>query len=238
MIVRFSLIVYSPLSFSLIPNHPHDMPISDYQKRLLKVVGNDTISIDVHLTAFFKFIDELVAEYKDVVMTRLIQTLKEDTWTWYKSLLNDSINGSDSFKWKSTRKWDYKQDNTFLLKELHVTWKDENESVSSFNNCFINPYNRVSWNECPNEETLLLFYFEALNEPLDFLVGKKDARILEVTFAATLEIERNMVATRKTHPNHFHLFYPEGKPYNWRKKLSLKQWSINKICIYSISPTK
>ena len=106
------------------------MPISDYHKQLLKVVGNDTISIDVHRTAFFKFIDELAAEYKDVVMTRLIQTLKEDTWTWYKSLPNDSINGSDSFKRKSTGKWDYKQDNTFLLKELHVTWKDENESVS------------------------------------------------------------------------------------------------------------
>ena len=106
------------------------MPISDYQKRLPKVVGNDTISIDVHLIAFFKFIDELAAEYKDVVMTRLIQTLKEDAWTWYKSLPNDSINGRDSFKRKSTGKSDYKQDNTFLLKELHVTWKDENESVS------------------------------------------------------------------------------------------------------------
>ena len=54
------------------------MPISDYHKQLLKVVGNDTISIDVHLTTFFKFIDELAAEYKYVVMTRLIQTLKED----------------------------------------------------------------------------------------------------------------------------------------------------------------
>ena len=118
------------MSFSLIPNHPHDMPISDYQKRLLKVVGNDIISIDVHPTAFLKFIDELVAEYKDVVMTRLIQTLKEDAWTWYKSLPNDSINGRDSFKIKSIGKWDYKQDNTFLLKELHATWKDENEYVT------------------------------------------------------------------------------------------------------------
>ena len=51
------------------------MPISDYQKRFLKVVGNDTISIDVHLTAFFKFIDEFVVEYKDVVMTRLIRCM-------------------------------------------------------------------------------------------------------------------------------------------------------------------
>lgn len=42
--VRFTLTVYAPLDFAQIRNHPHDLPIGEYRKRLSKFIGINAVS--------------------------------------------------------------------------------------------------------------------------------------------------------------------------------------------------
>lgn len=74
--IRFTLIVYAPLSFPAIPNQLHDMPVGKYWKCLPKFAGNNAVFVDDHLIAFLNFVDDLEVEYGDVVINLFAQTLE------------------------------------------------------------------------------------------------------------------------------------------------------------------
>lgn len=74
------------------------MPVGYYRKWLLNFAKNNEISVNDHLSALLKFVDELEVKYQDVVMKMFVQILKGDARTWYKSLPNASIDGWKYFK--------------------------------------------------------------------------------------------------------------------------------------------
>jgi hypothetical protein len=115
-IVSFRFSAYDPLSFVAFPNHTHDLPTGEYRKRLPFFAGKFGVSVEDHLADFLKVVDDCEVEYKDVAMRMFVHTLKEDARTWYKSLLDASIDEWDSFQEKFTERWADKQDNFFLLK--------------------------------------------------------------------------------------------------------------------------
>ena len=59
------------------------------------------MTVEDHLNAFLKFIDDLEVEHEDAVMKMFLQTLKGEARAWYKALLGNSIHGWDSFRQSS-----------------------------------------------------------------------------------------------------------------------------------------
>jgi hypothetical protein len=112
------------------------MPTGEYHDCLPKFAGNNVVTVEDHLNAFLKFVDDLEIEHEDVVMKMFMQTLEGDTRAWYKALPVGSINGWDSFQRKFTERWVDKQDNSYLLDAFSSIRKEENETVSEFNTNF------------------------------------------------------------------------------------------------------
>jgi hypothetical protein len=67
-VVIFSLTVYAPLDLTAIQGQPHALPTGEYCDRLPKFVGNNALTIEEHLNAFLKSVDDLEVEHEDVVM--------------------------------------------------------------------------------------------------------------------------------------------------------------------------
>ena len=66
--VVFISIVYDPLSFITIPNHPNDKPTSEYKKQLQSFAGNNVVSVEDHFNALLKLVDDYEVEHEDVAM--------------------------------------------------------------------------------------------------------------------------------------------------------------------------
>jgi hypothetical protein len=77
-VVRFSLTVYALLDLTPIQGQPHALPTGEYRDRLPKFAGNNAITVEDHLNAFLKFVDDLEVEHEDVVMKMFVQTLEGD----------------------------------------------------------------------------------------------------------------------------------------------------------------
>jgi hypothetical protein len=62
---------------------------------LPKFTRSNAITIEDKLNAFFKFVNDLEIEHKDVVMKMFVKTLEGDVLAWYKAFPTGSINGWD-----------------------------------------------------------------------------------------------------------------------------------------------
>jgi len=62
--VDFISIVYAPLSFVAINNHPNGMPTSEYRKQLPNFAGNNVVPVEDHLNAFLKLVDDYESSMK------------------------------------------------------------------------------------------------------------------------------------------------------------------------------
>eukprot|EP01018_Ginkgo_biloba_P005995 Gb_06784 [translate_table: standard] len=208
---RYTLSVYAPLSFTNIPNHPHDMPTREYKKDLLKFSGNSAVSVDDNLAQFYNVVENMEIEYEDVVMKMFVQTLEGEARAWYKSLGAGSVTGWEVFKIQFIAKWGDKLDSKFLLAELTGIEKRENETVAEFNGRFIKILSRIPRRVRPGDGTALVFYINAFDESFGFLLRDKDPQDLEVAYVAALKIETNRNAARKTRPHSSCLFDPQEK---------------------------
>jgi hypothetical protein len=109
---RFS--TYDPLSFVAFSDYPHDLPTSDYLKRLHRFARKFGVSAEDHLAEFSRVVDDFDVEHEDVVMRMFVSTLEGEARTWYKSLPDASIDGWDSFQEKFIERWADKQGQFFL----------------------------------------------------------------------------------------------------------------------------
>jgi hypothetical protein len=75
--------------------------------------------------------------------------------------------------------------------------KEENESVSEFNNCFSKIYFKIPQNVCPSDEFTLHCYFKAYDKLFGLLLREKDLHNLEEAQAAAIKLERNILGITK-----------------------------------------
>ena len=96
-------------------------------------------------------------------MRMFVSTLKGEARAWYKSLLDASIDGWDSFQENFTEIWADKQDNFFLLKAFDNLKKNENETVTEFNAHFSKANYRIPIAIRSNDALVLMYYLESYN---------------------------------------------------------------------------
>jgi hypothetical protein len=93
---RFSS--FDPLIFVAFPDYPHHLPARKWLKRIPLFAGRSRESVEDHLVAFSKLLDDFEVEHEDVAMRMFLSTLEGEARTWYKSLPDASIDGWDSFE--------------------------------------------------------------------------------------------------------------------------------------------
>jgi hypothetical protein len=108
---RFS--AFDPLSFVAFPDYPHDLPACKWLKCIPLFAGRLGESVEDHLAAFSKLLDDFEVEHEDVAMRMFVSTLEGEARTWYKSLPDASIDGWDSFQAKFIERWVDKPWTTF-----------------------------------------------------------------------------------------------------------------------------
>jgi hypothetical protein len=96
--------------------------------------------------------------------------------------------------------------------------KEENESVSEFNNHFSKLYFKIPQNVRPNDEFTLHCYFKAYDESFGLLLREKDLHNLEEAQVVAIKLERNIITARKGQPSHSRLFDPQGRASQEVKK--------------------
>lgn len=90
--------------------------------------------------------------------------------------------------------------------------------MSKFNNNFSKPYVRILQLVRLNDEFAFVYYFKAFDESFSFLLKEKDIQKLEVALVVALNLEKNIVASKKVRPSPSRLFDLQGKASQEVKK--------------------
>jgi hypothetical protein len=138
--VRWRFFAFDPLSFVAFPDYPHELCTRKWLKCLPLIVGRSGESIEDHLVVFSKLLDDFEVEHEDVAMRMFVLTLEGEAQTWYKSLLDASIDGWDSFQEKFTERWADKRDNSSLINVFTNIKKNGDGTVTNFNARFSKNY--------------------------------------------------------------------------------------------------
>jgi hypothetical protein len=149
-----------------------------------------------------RIIGDFEVEHEDVVMRMFVLTLEGESQAWYKSLLDASIDGWDSFQEKFTERWANTQDIFFLCTVFSIIKKQESENVFQFNTHFSKFYNRIPYRVRPNEVTALIYYLEAFDGIFGVFLRNEDPQNLEEAQAVTIKLERNYLAACELPPIH------------------------------------
>jgi hypothetical protein len=84
---------YSPL---LLPQPMNALPAGDYLKYMPKFTGEEDITTEEHLAAFYNYADNLNIENEDVWMRVFVQILGGEARKWFKGLTPESISGIEA----------------------------------------------------------------------------------------------------------------------------------------------
>ena len=103
--VRWRFFVFEPLRFVAFPNYPHDLPARKWLKCIPLFAGKSGESIKDHLDKCLQVVWEFNVEHEDVVMRMFVSTLEGEARTWYKSLLDASIDRCESLQENFIERW-------------------------------------------------------------------------------------------------------------------------------------
>ena len=81
---------YAPLT---LPQPMNPLPVGDYLKYMPKFIGEEDITVEEHLAAFYSYEDNLNIENEDVWMKVFIQSLDGEVRKWFRGLTPRSIVG-------------------------------------------------------------------------------------------------------------------------------------------------
>jgi hypothetical protein len=84
---------YAPL---VLPQPMNSLPIGDYLKYMPKFTGEEDITAEEHLAAFYSYADNLNIENEDVWMRVFVQSLDGEARKWFRSLALGSIDGIEA----------------------------------------------------------------------------------------------------------------------------------------------
>jgi hypothetical protein len=173
-----SKLCFCPLSFVAFPDYPHDLPTRKWLKCIPLFAGGSRESVEDHLVAFSKLLDDFEVEHEDVAMRIFVSTLKGEARAWYKSLPDASIDGWDSFQVKFIQQW-AKTRQFSLIHGFDNIRKNGEETVIDFNSRFSKTYYKISTTIRPNHAYALNYYLEAFDGIFGIFLRHKEPKNLE-----------------------------------------------------------
>jgi hypothetical protein len=208
--IAFTLNLYAPLNLANVANPLNALPARNYGKYMPKFVGNNAITVELHIKAFLEYLENIGVTEEDVVMRIFVQSLTLDARDWYKALAVNSIDGWITFHDRFMDKWSHKQVNAFLLKSFSLIKKDENKSMEEFNSRFMKAYYKIPHIVRPNPASALIFYIERFDGLFGVFLKQKEPQDLESTFKETLKMEKHFVIANQAKVSLQELLDPQG----------------------------
>jgi hypothetical protein len=131
---------YAPL---VLPQLMNALPAGDYLKYMPKFTGEEDITAEEHLVAFYSYADNLNIEHEDVWMRVFVQSLDGEARKWFRGLTLGSIAGIEALDDVFLRQWGDKKDFMYYITEFGSLKRKEGESVSEFSKRFNKMYNKI-----------------------------------------------------------------------------------------------
>jgi hypothetical protein len=151
-------------------------------------------SVQGHLTAFSKLLDDFEVEHEDVAMRMFVLTLEGEAQTWYKFLPDASIDGWDSFQAKFFERWTDKPENFSLINAFDNIKKNGDETIIDFNARFSKTYYKIPSTISPNHAYALNYYLEAFDGIFGIFLRHKEPQNLDEAQFVAIKLEGHFIA--------------------------------------------
>jgi hypothetical protein len=185
---------YAPL---VLPQPMNPLPAGDYLKYMPKFTGEEDITDEEHLVAFYSYADNLNIENEDVWMRVFIQSLDGEVRKWFRGLTPGSIVGIEALDNAFLRQWGDKKDFMYYMTEFGSLKRKEGESVSDFSKRFNKMYNKIPAEIKPSEASAKITYASAFDPDFCLLLRERRATSLANMQDAALEVESNVLAVNR-----------------------------------------
>jgi hypothetical protein len=185
---------YAPL---VLPQPMNSLPVGDYLKYMPKFTGEEDITAEEHLAAFYSYADNLNIENEDVWMRVFVQSLDGEARKWFRGLTPGSIAGIEALDDAFLRHWGDKKDFLYYITEFGSLKRKEGESVSDFSKRFNKMYNKIPTEINPTKTSSKITYASAFDPEFFLLLRERRSTSLAHMQDATLEVESNILAADK-----------------------------------------
>jgi hypothetical protein len=162
-LVRWRFSTFEPLNFAaILLSYLHINGLNSY----LCLQGG----WENQLAKFLQVVGDFNAEHGDVVMRMFVSTLEGEVRAWYKSLIDASIDGWDSFQERFIERWANTRDIFLLYTIFLIIKKHESETIFQLNARFSKFYNQIPYRVRSNEVVALIYYLEAFDGVFRFFL--------------------------------------------------------------------
>jgi hypothetical protein len=182
--------IYAPL---ILPQPVNPLPARDYMKYMPKFTGEEDITVEEHLVAFYSYTDNLNIENEDVWMRIFVQSLDGEVRKWFRRLAPGSIVGIEALDSAFLRQWGDKKDFMYYMTEFGSLKKMGGEFVSDFSKRFNKMYNKILVEIKPTEASAKISYASAFNPDLCLILRERRATSLAQMQDAAIEVESNVL---------------------------------------------
>jgi hypothetical protein len=191
---RMDAIVSSRYAPLVLPQPMHPLPAGDYLKYMPKFTGEEDVTAEEHLAAFYSYADNLNIENEDVWMRVFVQSLDGEVRKWFRGLAPRSIAGIEALDSVFLRQWGDRKDFMYYMTEFGSLKKMEGEFVSDFSKRFNKMYNKIPAEIKPSEASAQISYAGAFDPDFCLLLRERRATSLAQMQDAAIEVESNILA--------------------------------------------
>jgi hypothetical protein len=181
---------YAPLVF---PQPMNALPPRDYLKYMPKFTGEEYITIEEHLVAFYSYVDNQNIENEDVWMRFFVQSLFGEVRKWFRGLSPRSIIGNEALDETFWMHWGNKKDFLYYITEFGSLKRKEGESVSNLSKRFNKMYNKIIDEINPSQASAKITYASAFDPDFCLLLRERRATTLVHMQDAAVEVESNIL---------------------------------------------
>jgi hypothetical protein len=173
------------------------LPPRDYLKYMPKFMGEEDITVEEHLAAFYSYADNQNIENEDAWMRVFIQSLFGLARKWFRGLALGSITGIEALDEAFLKHRGEKEEFLYYITEFRSLKRKEGEFVSNFSKRFNKTYNKILDEIKPTKIFAKITYASAFDLEFCLLLRERISPSLVHMQDATLEVESNIVASDK-----------------------------------------
>jgi hypothetical protein len=112
---RMDAIVAARYDSLLLPHPMNSLPLGDYLKYMPKFTGEEDVTIEEHLAAFYSDANNQNIENEDVWMRVFVQNLFGEARKWFRGLAPGSITSIEALDEAFLRHWGDKNDFLYYI---------------------------------------------------------------------------------------------------------------------------
>jgi hypothetical protein len=189
--------LYKPLNMAFISRYTNTMP-KETNKWLPNFLGNNVVTVEEHLYAIVRDMENKGVEREDVAMKLMATSLTEYSQRWFKGLPNNHLASYEYFSKLFKSIWETNKDSGMLKTQFIQIKNKENETMSEFDTRFDKLHSQIPKDLCPSEAVCLL-YVNAFEWKFCFILRDKKPTTLAQAKEYSAEIQENVLYSKIDH---------------------------------------